>query len=142
MSGLTFINYTAPWVAAGCLVGLLALVSGWTSGRHLDRGKRLVLLAVRLAAVLALLATILRPAMQGEIFKAKRPPLAVLVDDSGSMTMGGGEGGGATALEWLENLEGRWDELAQVYKPKLYTLGEPAERIEPPRVAGWGDCDG
>lgn len=117
-----FLNASAPWCWAAGALALAALWSGYGSSRGRSPKVRALLLAVRALAVIAALIAVLSPAREADLVRAKRPPLAVIVDDSKSMVIGSGAPGLSHA-EWLKKNAGRLAELEKVYRVEYFGLG-------------------
>ncbi|MDW7711657.1 MAG: hypothetical protein SCH98_14405, partial [Deferrisomatales bacterium] len=123
------LNGHPGWVAALLAVAALALASGFRSGRGLTPGRRAFLLAVRLAAVAAAAAAVLRPAREVELTRPRLPPLAVVVDTSRSMALGPQAPGPALA-RWLAGA-GLERELGAFYRVERFGLGDPPPALAP-----------
>lgn len=123
------LNGHPAWLATLAALAALALASGLHSSRGLPPGRRALLLAVRLAAVAAVAAAVLRPAREADLVRAKRSPLTVLVDTSRSMTLGPGAPG-PSLLRWLDEA-GLGRELGAFYRLDFVGLGDPPASLDP-----------
>ncbi len=128
-----FQNGSAALYALCALALLLALWSGISSGRR--RGPKITALLVflRLLAVGAAAFVALLPAREADLVRAKRPPLAVVVDDSKSMALGPGAPGSPSA-DWLKKNRNRLKDLENVYRVEYFALGPTM--LNPDKGAG------
>lgn len=125
------------WGVALCVAALAAaILSGISSSRHLSRKKRALLLALRVLAVLCAAAALLRPAIQSELTRIKRVPLAVVVDDSRSMSLGADPLSKFTQ-KWLEENRQPLIDLEKYYNVEFFGLNEINAPL--PEGAGVGD---
>lgn len=122
------LNGHPGWAAALAVLGLLAVISGLHSSRGMPPGRRAFLLGVRLAAVAAVAAAVLRPAREVDLTRAKRSPLVVLVDTSRSMALGP-QAPGPALLRWLAEA-GLGRELGAFYRVELAGLGDPPPALD------------
>lgn len=130
------LNGHPGWIAALALLGALTVVSGLHSSRGLPPARRALLLGVRLAAVAAVAAAVLRPAREVDLTRARRSPLAVILDTSRSMALGPQAPG--TALQrWLAEADlGR--ALGAFYRVEILGLGDPPPARDPAEPAQGG----
>ncbi len=135
MNGWVLLHGHPGWLAAAAAVAALSVAS-WVAGtRGVSRGRRAVLLAVRLLAVAAAVAAVLRPARETDLTRPLRPPLVVVVDTSRSMTAGDPAPGPAAA-RWLERAADRLTDLDRVYRVEVVGLGDPPPALDPAAAAG------
>ncbi|GAB6063802.1 glutamine amidotransferase [Deferrisoma palaeochoriense] len=119
-----------PWLAALGLV-VMAAVGSWATAAARIRGwRRWVLLAVRLAALVAVGVAVLRPAREVPLTRVKPAPLPVVVDTSRSMVLGSGAAAEG-AREWLRRWAGRLEALSPAYRVEVLGLGDPPEALPP-----------
>ena len=130
----TLLNGHPAWIAALGLLAVLAVASALRAGRHLPPGRRALLVALRLAALALVALAVLRPAREVDITRARRLPLAVLVDTSRSMVLGADPAGPA-ARAWLRRWKGRLTDLGRYYDLRFLGLGDPPARLEDPWAA-------
>ena len=84
----TLLNAGPAWFSALVVLGALGLASGLRSSRGLAPSRRVLLLALRAAALVAAALAILRPAREVDLVRARKSPLVFLVDTSRSMNLG------------------------------------------------------
>ncbi len=137
-AGWVLLNGGPGWWAGVALAVALGLASGFTSARGLPAGRRLALLAVRVAAVALAAVAVLRPAREVDLTRARRPPLAVVLDTSRSMTLGPNPAG-PQALAWLKDSASRLEALGALYRVELLGLGEPPPVLDPSATALTGE---
>ena len=110
LSTLTFENFDPPWFWI-CLIIVIAIVLGLTyRGIWQRSGRRLTwfLLTMRALGVLALLIALIKPAWLDRFRHEQRPLVAVVVDDSQSMSLPHGDAEDWSpryrkALRWLSD---------------------------------------
>lgn len=76
-----------------------------------------------------LAAAVLRPAREIDLFRTRRPPLAVFIDSSKSMGHGAKPLSGA-AMDWLDENTGRLKGLEEFYKLEFVELTSPPGTME------------
>lgn len=130
-----------PRVALASAV-LLALVL-WTYPRrvrHLSAGWRRLLIGLRVAAVVALIFAMLRPAIRFDEIDRQAAQLLVLLDSSRSMTTPDGPGGLTRRQTILKTLEDEQERLAELgedvdirfvdFSEEMLPTDEPVEEAE------------
>ncbi len=123
------INDGLPWLAAALAVVLLTMVSGHTTGAKRPAHIRLSLFGVRMLAVTLALLAVLRPAHEEDLTRARRLPLAVVVDQSHSMTLGE-PSAAVSAVEWLKDNNDALRELEKHYKLQYWSLTDPPRELK------------
>jgi len=117
--------------AAAAAAGLAAWLR-WGRVAYLDRlgYRRLAIVwALQTAVVVFLLLLLWRPALFVPVLKSKQNVIAVVVDDSSSMSVV--EGGSSRLARARAILEGGLlDQLKQDYQVRLYRVGRKLERLE------------
>ncbi len=126
----TFPGATPLWLAALAAVALVALASGWLSGRPLPAGRRAVLLGVRLLALLLLAAAVLRPAREVDLVRPRRDPLVFLLDDSRSMA-GSAAAVRAELARWQRQSDAASGGLGELYRLEFLGLGAAPAALDP-----------
>ena len=128
-------------VLALSLVAVFVLILGFHSSRGLPPARRAVLLGVRLAALLAAAAAILRPARETEIVRPRKQPLAFVVDASRSMRLGA-EPAGPALVRWLEQTRRDREGLGEFFRAEFLGLGDPAPGVDPAVLSASGAFNG
>ena len=123
------INSSPTWIIAVVAIFLIALFSSLTSGRGVGGPLRYLLILIRLLAVAAVAVAILRPAQNVDLTKRNYPPIAVVVDDSSSMSTGTSPLS-ASAGRWRESVASRLKGLGEYYRVEEWRIGEPPVRVE------------
>jgi len=123
------LNQSWLWIAALSAVAVLSLTAGAVSSLKIKPSRKIVLLSLRFAALLLLAIAVLRPAREIDLLRTRRPPLAVLVDSSKSMTHGSTPLSKAT-IDWLSDNAGRLKDLEDFYKIEFVELDENLSNIE------------
>ena len=118
-----FLNAGTWWVAAVAAVAALALFLGHLRPGGDPRAAR-ASARVRVLAILALAMAVLRPARETELVRAKRPPLAVVVDDSKSMALST-PSLAAGATQWLSESEDELKALDEVFRVERWNADVP-----------------
>jgi hypothetical protein len=134
--------WLSPWPLSWLAVALLVagLLLAWRLRRppapHIQAGprRRLILWALQAGFVALLLLMLWQPALSVATLKPQQNIIAVLLDDSRSMTA---EEGGARRLEQARRLlnDGLLDALRARFQVRLYAFGDSASRIEKPDQA-------
>ncbi|MCX5659114.1 MAG: glutamine amidotransferase [Planctomycetota bacterium] len=89
LADLTFDNIDPPWFWALVAVGSIAILCLTYKGIFRRSGRQLtwLLLALRIVGVLALLVALVKPAWTQLIQRQERPQVAIVIDDSQSMSI-------------------------------------------------------
>lgn len=133
--------YPRVWLLAGLVAA--ALLLGWRlrrpAARHIEAGprRRLALWGLQAAFIAVLLVMLWQPALSVPVLRPGQNIVAVLLDDSRSMTVAEE---GATRLERARRLleEHLLEDLRSRFQVRLYAFGSSLERIESPAQAGGG----
>lgn len=112
LASLTFDNLDPLWFWFALMVGAVAILVLTYSGIYQRSGRRLtwILFGLRLVGVLALFVALVKPAWTQTTTRSEAPKLAIVLDDSQSMSILHKAGGGETyvprytqALNWLND---------------------------------------
>lgn len=124
----------SPWLAALIAVVLVALV--WLlyrkTTRNLSRGWKATLITLRSAVLLLLLFCLLRPIVTTEQVVPQESYLAVLVDDSQSMSiedLGGGRSRAAAVAQLLYEDGGILEPLADSFQVRTFRFDKDTQRV-------------
>ncbi|GAB4263810.1 MAG: hypothetical protein Kow0092_14970 [Deferrisomatales bacterium] len=131
------LNGGPGWLAAVAAVAVLAVVASLRGSRGLSAPRRAFLLGVRLLAVAAAAAAVVRPAREVDLVRARKVPLVLLVDDSRSMGLGPSPVA-PKAVRWLKEARGEQETLAELYRVSVLGLGAPPKEIDPDAVGRAG----
>lgn len=133
---LLFLNADPVWLFAGIAVAIISLASGFLASRGLDPRKRLALFLIRLAALAFVIAVVLRPAEKEDISRAKRPPLAVIVDTSKSMAASAQSSSSLAdaTRRWLESRKPEFESLSRYYRPVFLRVDDVPREISGPEA--------
>ncbi len=101
LANLRFDNLSPLWAVAGVLAIVIVAVAYMAIWRRTGRRLTLVFMALRMAAVVALLVAITKPAWESTTRQEQRPVVAVLLDTSQSMSLPHVSGSGITRYERL-----------------------------------------
>jgi len=123
------INSSPQWLLAVAAIALIALISSLTSGRGVKGGLRYILILIRLLAVGAVAVAILRPAQSVDLTRRNYPPIAIVMDDSSSMSTGASPLS-LSALSWRERVAANLTGLGEFYRLEEWRIGEPPAKVE------------
>ena len=124
----------SPWLFALIAIGLIALVYGLyrKTTRALSPGWKLTLISLRSAVLLLLLFCLLRPIVTTEQVIPQESYLAVLVDDSQSMSIEDESGGSSRAQavsQLLYGDSGVLDSLSDTFQVRTFRFDKNTQRV-------------
>ena len=131
---LTFYPIADSYLLVAVLAGLLMTLLGLAPrGRTLSRGRRAALTALRFGVIVLIILAMLRPTLVRTEVRKQSATLAVLVDQSRSMTVPDGIGG-KTRWEVLrgaiEEAEPALGKLAEDFELRAYAFDADAQSLE------------
>ncbi len=140
LAAITLENFDPPWFWCGLIVASMALLVLTYHGIWRRSGRRLawVLLALRAVGVAALLVALVKPVWKTQTQHTDKPQLAVIVDDSQSMSLPHGQGAAEDqaprydkARRWIDNLR---EEPAIEERFELRMFDVSGRPIEPAKL--------